>query len=773
MILSQPIVGEALSPGTRVGDWIVGACIRAGHLTCVYEGASTEPHGERVIIREYAPARYQMARGDSAHLPLSAAEPWRRGLWSFIDDAKHLIRLTATSAFPGLAPAIALVRENGTAYLVLELIEGLPLSSMIDVEPRFDQPGLELILHPVAQGLAGAHDAGLLHRSIHPGEILVTPTGRWRVRPTLTGFCGRPDLGDLSASAGLYSAPEQFVEGEPLGPWTDIYALAATIHHCITRQLPLPPMHRGSGRYTPLADGDWPGFSRRFLAAVDTALAFEPSDRPQSIPDWLDHFSAQAPSIVRANELEDGGKDGLAESGSRQSVPARDPKVWYQPQATGAAEDESGIAGRDAGYEGAAVPEVRPAPGERRDYAVAGRPAHKEAGRGTILGLVAGAILTLALLAAAFLSGPSVVGTGEESGAASSAATDTSRQVEIDAAAAAADAFEKHAARALAYELPENAVVELLAAANRSRATYRQLLELQPAIATNRAGAADRLSAVFERAVDRLDQAQLATLRSLTVTYVEEAERRRALVSSAMPQLRNQLAALPDKVAASLADQADSGMRQLEEWRNSLIESAQSMRQVKDPTAAFSMYDEVELLFGSFDDAFDGLRSLPTRVETEEANARAQSTKVRSADRLETARPKVEEEQRTEAAAQKGPIAPVRATTPPPVHDDRSIRELTQETDRDLRSVFRDYRKLRSQLRRNYNDDDVSPASNQKYFERTEDLHRSIVRLRDLRPRIARADSQQAAATAYQRFAALRSLIESEIAGLRKALKAD
>ena len=88
-----------------------------------------------------------------------------------------------------------------------------------------------------------------------------------------------------------YAAIEQYVKTYPQGPWTDIYALGVVMYECITGEKPpevLERLHAGLGK--PLAEGKWPGYSKKFLAAIDAAMVVKPDERPQTLSDWLAMF---------------------------------------------------------------------------------------------------------------------------------------------------------------------------------------------------------------------------------------------------------------------------------------------------------------------------------------------------------------------------------------------------------------------------------------------------------------------------------------------------
>ncbi len=134
---------------------------------------------------------------------------------------------------------------------------------------------------------------GVLHRDIKPPNILVNDDGR----SVLIDFgSARFESGEATSTTVTFHTPpyaaiEQYVKTYQQGPWTDIYALGVVMYECITGQKPpevLERMHGGLGKT--LVSGSWPGYSHKFLAAVDAAMTIKPSERPQSISKWLEMF---------------------------------------------------------------------------------------------------------------------------------------------------------------------------------------------------------------------------------------------------------------------------------------------------------------------------------------------------------------------------------------------------------------------------------------------------------------------------------------------------
>src|SRR6185369_9783803 len=137
-------------------------------------------------------------------------------------------------------------------------------------------------------GLEQVHNAGFLHRDIKPANILLDSAGN----PTLIDFgASRAAMAGRSTPLTAiftpgYAAPEQMTSAKQ-GPWTDIYALAATLYHAMTGKPPASAFDRMlSDSYEPLAQLSPPGFAPGLLVGIDAGLAVAARDRPQTIAGW-------------------------------------------------------------------------------------------------------------------------------------------------------------------------------------------------------------------------------------------------------------------------------------------------------------------------------------------------------------------------------------------------------------------------------------------------------------------------------------------------------
>lgn len=292
--MSKAYSNKALPPGTVLREWRLEDVLGVGGFGIVYRGRGIY-FGELVAIKEYFPSAIAERDAEDTVVPIGSdvEEVHALGLKKFVEEAKLLWNLSTPTRHPNIVSVRSLFEIHGTAYMVMDFEDGVSLSKMLKEGRRFNERSLWSIIKPVAEGLDRAHRVGVLHRDIKPPNILITDDSR----PVLIDFgSARFEAAEATSTSVTfhtppYAAVEQYVKTYAQGPWTDIYALAVVLYECVTGEKPpevLERMHGGLG--TPLADGHWPGFSKKFLQAIDTGMTIRPSERPQSISEWLAMF---------------------------------------------------------------------------------------------------------------------------------------------------------------------------------------------------------------------------------------------------------------------------------------------------------------------------------------------------------------------------------------------------------------------------------------------------------------------------------------------------
>lgn len=202
----------------------------------------------KTVIKEYMPKRFMDRKEGTTEVILRYAEfeqTFNEGVSDFLKEARILARFTYHR---GIAGVIDYFSENNTAYIVMPYCEGITLSEYISsIDGRVGYKECIALLTPVMDALADVHMEGIVHRDISPENILITKNGK----AVLLDF-GASEV--IAITKGMqneslklkhgYAPPEQYYAGGIQGPWTDVYAMAATLYYCICGEHPQPAIQR-------------------------------------------------------------------------------------------------------------------------------------------------------------------------------------------------------------------------------------------------------------------------------------------------------------------------------------------------------------------------------------------------------------------------------------------------------------------------------------------------------------------------------------------------
>ncbi|MDP9043473.1 MAG: serine/threonine protein kinase, partial [Pseudomonadota bacterium] len=286
---SEVPVHDALVPGTRLDEFEIIRVLGAGGFGIVYL-ALDHVLLRYVAIKEFMPASLAGRRAGLTVAVRSPghAETYAAGLESFFNEA----RMLASFDHPSLVKVYRFWKANGTAYMAMQYYPGRTLrEARAELQGPPDEAWLRGFVEPLLGALETLHAGDVYHRDIAPDNILLLPDGR----PVLLDFgSARRVIGDRSQSITAILKPnfapiEQYGDepGMRQGPWTDLYALGATVHFMLTGQAPVPAVLRAVRDTLRVLDDPatvtFPGVSRALLATVDWTLALSPDDRPQSV----------------------------------------------------------------------------------------------------------------------------------------------------------------------------------------------------------------------------------------------------------------------------------------------------------------------------------------------------------------------------------------------------------------------------------------------------------------------------------------------------------
>ncbi len=254
--------------------------------------------GHTVAIKEYLPPQVARRGEEQALQPLSDVlfDDYAAGLARFIAEAENLYRFS----HPHIVRVVDLFEANNTAYLVMDYEDGENLQAILSRRATLSEHEILRILYPLLDALETLHDQSFAHRDVKPSNIFIRQNGS----PVLLDFGSARQIAPSEAhtltnlvSPG-YAPIEQYSSSpEKQGPWTDIYALGATLYRAVTGVIPAQAtaraealVHGGKDPHAPARETAAGLYSEALLLAIDWALQFRSQDRPQSIQDWREAF---------------------------------------------------------------------------------------------------------------------------------------------------------------------------------------------------------------------------------------------------------------------------------------------------------------------------------------------------------------------------------------------------------------------------------------------------------------------------------------------------
>jgi serine/threonine-protein kinase len=211
----------------------------------------------------------------------------------FVERFRAEARHAASLSHPGIAAVYDYGEVDGSAYLVMELVPGQPLSSIIAERGPLSAAEVVPLLQQAAMALQAAHAAGLVHRDVKPGNLLVTPDGQ--VKITDFGIAragGQAPLtrtGEVMGTA-QYLAPEQAM-GRTATASSDVYSLGVVAYEALAGRRPFDadnPVAVAMSQVNDAPPSLPPTVPPAVAAVVLQALAKDPDERPHTASDLAD-----------------------------------------------------------------------------------------------------------------------------------------------------------------------------------------------------------------------------------------------------------------------------------------------------------------------------------------------------------------------------------------------------------------------------------------------------------------------------------------------------
>ena len=275
---------HSLPAGHRIGEYEIVRVLGAGGFGITYLAFDLHLDGP-VVVKEYFPAGFAVRIGNQRVIASSPKnhETYAWGLGRFIEEARAVHRFRHQN----VVRVHRFVEAHGTAYIVMEYVEGESLEAILESRGRLSTAEWRPWMDRLLDGLEDVHGQRYLHRDIKPGNIVVRAADG---EPVLIDFgAARVDARERTHTRVLtpeYAPIEQHSSDAAQGSFTDIYALAAVSYRVVTGEAPpSAPDRMLDDQCEPLArrladtGADW-------LAAIDYGLALRPEDRPQTVAAW-------------------------------------------------------------------------------------------------------------------------------------------------------------------------------------------------------------------------------------------------------------------------------------------------------------------------------------------------------------------------------------------------------------------------------------------------------------------------------------------------------
>ncbi len=294
---------KSLKIGSTVDQYQIQKVMGAGGFSVVYRALDIE-NNQIVVIKEYMPKRSAIRNDNGNVIPKSEADTilFNQGRSLFLHEARTL----ANIKHENIVNVSNFFSAHETVYMVMSYVEGVNLHSYIrDHKGGMSETFIRTIFVRLLEGLKHIHSIGILHLDIKPSNIHICPGGV----PILLDFgavhqqhLSRQHKKNQVISPG-YSPYEQCQPGGYMGPWTDIYAMGATMRACIDGAAPIPANERmESDKLKPMATLFRKRYSHSLLTAIDWAMEPDPLLRAQSIDEFLSAMNED----YEKNDADDG-----------------------------------------------------------------------------------------------------------------------------------------------------------------------------------------------------------------------------------------------------------------------------------------------------------------------------------------------------------------------------------------------------------------------------------------------------------------------------------
>ncbi len=276
----------ALPMGTILaGKYLVGRVLGQGGFGITYVGWDIALE-RKVAIKEYYPtgqvSRNPGSRGLTWYTSVQSQQAKQNGTQIFLKEAR---KMSKVDDIPNVVRVRDLFQENETAYIVMDFVEGETLKARLEKTGPLPWEQAKGIFLPAIQAMEQVHQAGLVHRDISPDNLMLTPDGKVKILDlgAAKDLSVNNGASSMQVAKGGFSPFEQYTQRGSSGPWTDVYAMAATVYYTLTGKLPPVATDRVVEDTISWDEPGLKALSAQALEALQKAMVISAKTRMQSM----------------------------------------------------------------------------------------------------------------------------------------------------------------------------------------------------------------------------------------------------------------------------------------------------------------------------------------------------------------------------------------------------------------------------------------------------------------------------------------------------------
>lgn len=303
--ITQPIEPIHLIPGTVLaGRYILGTAVGAGGFGIVYRAWDSKLETV-VAVKEFYVSRLMTRAGGLRNVIVNkkSQTEYEYRKERFLAEARNMAKFGTHRSIPNV---FEVFEENNTAYIVMELLQGIPLNEYLAQKGgRIDTEFALMIANEVGNALKSLHESNIIHRDVAPDNIFICSGKDIRIKLMDLGAAkladSTDDVIDIILKPG-YSPNEQYDNSKNIGPWTDIYALGATLYMMLTGVKPDEATNRKINDIVQPPHELNPEISENLSNAIMKAMAIEKHLRFKNVDEFLSAINGERKIVSLSKE---------------------------------------------------------------------------------------------------------------------------------------------------------------------------------------------------------------------------------------------------------------------------------------------------------------------------------------------------------------------------------------------------------------------------------------------------------------------------------------